>query len=133
MSVQRTSWDTYFAFLKKQFPNWSEQQIYTECSKLNAPLDVAPHTTGAAVDLTLIDESGRWLDMGCEFNASPLETEDRTYTDALNISEEAKTNRKILTKAMTQAGFVNYPTEWWHWSYGDKYWALLSGAPHALY
>ena len=31
------------------------------------------------------------------------------------------------------AGLVNYPTEWWHWSYGDRYWALLTGAPAALY
>jgi len=28
---------------------------------------------------------------------------------------------------------VNYPTEWWHWSYGDRYWAFVTGAPHALY
>ncbi len=25
------------------------------------------------------------------------------------------------------------PTEWWHWSYGDRYWALVTGAPAALY
>jgi D-alanyl-D-alanine dipeptidase len=29
---------------------------------------------------------------------------------------------------MTEAGFVNYPLEWWHWSYGDKYWARVSAA-----
>ncbi len=34
---------------------------------------------------------------------------------------------------MHAAGFVNYPTEWWHWSYGDRYWALLTGSPHAVY
>jgi zinc D-Ala-D-Ala dipeptidase len=28
---------------------------------------------------------------------------------------------------------VNYPTEWWHWSYGDSYWALTTGAPAAIY
>jgi D-alanyl-D-alanine dipeptidase len=28
---------------------------------------------------------------------------------------------------------VNYPTEWWHWSHGDRYWALLTGAEAALY
>jgi D-alanyl-D-alanine dipeptidase len=30
---------------------------------------------------------------------------------------------------MCGAGFVNYPPEWWHWSYGDKYWAFISGRP----
>ena len=28
---------------------------------------------------------------------------------------------------------MNYPTEWWHWSYGDRYWALVTGAPAAHY
>jgi hypothetical protein len=35
--------------------------------------------------------------------------------------------------ASWSAGLVNYPTEWWHWSYGDRYWALLTGADHAIY
>ena len=29
---------------------------------------------------------------------------------------------------LSAAGLVNYPTEWWHWSYGDRYWALATGA-----
>ena len=28
---------------------------------------------------------------------------------------------------------MNYVTEWWHWSYGDRYWALMTGADAALY
>ena len=34
---------------------------------------------------------------------------------------------------LTAAGLVNYPTEWWHWSFGDRYWALLTGAAAACY
>jgi D-alanyl-D-alanine dipeptidase len=34
---------------------------------------------------------------------------------------------------LSAQGLVNYPTEWWHWSYGDRYWALVTGAPHAPY
>lgn len=133
MWVQKIFWDDYYGYVLGKFPEWSEAQVVEECSKLNAPLDVAPHTTGAAVDLTLIDGSGRWLEMGTEFNASPLDTGNATYTDAENVSDEAKRNRGLLSSAMTRAGFVNYPTEWWHWSYGDKYWALRKGEPHALY
>jgi D-alanyl-D-alanine dipeptidase len=133
MSVQKGFWDGYSNLLRKKFPEWNEAQVYEECSKLNAPLDVAPHTTGGAVDLTLIDDQGRWLDMGTEFNASPLGSQQATYTDAENISEAAKKNRKILVDVMTAVGFVNYPTEWWHWSYGDKYWALMTGSPAAIY
>ncbi|NUT29743.1 MAG: dipeptidase, partial [Streptomyces sp.] len=28
---------------------------------------------------------------------------------------------------------INYGTEWWHWSYGDRYWALQTRQPAALY
>ena len=41
--------------------------------------------------------------------------------------------RKALANAFESAGLVNYPTEWWHWSYGDRYWALATGAEHAVY
>jgi D-alanyl-D-alanine dipeptidase len=133
MNVQRSFWDGYTEHLKKKFPTWSDGDIYRECSKLNAPLDVAPHTTGGAVDLTLADENGVPLNMGTEFNAEPIETHNATYTAADNISSEARMNRQLLMSVMSKVGFVNYPTEWWHWSYGDKYWAHQSGAAVAIY
>ena len=45
----------------------------------------------------------------------------------------ARANCELLARALRGAGLVNYPTEWWHWSYGDRYWALVSGAPAAMY
>ena len=133
MWVQKEFWDGYYSYLKNKFPNWEEQKVYEECSKLNAPLDVAPHTTGGAVDLTLCNQNGEPLDLGTKFNAEPLETENATFTSAYNISTEALKNRQILISAMSKVGFVNYPTEWWHWSYGDKYWALKAKQPFAIY
>ncbi len=40
---------------------------------------------------------------------------------------------EILSTALTAADLVNYPTEWWHWSYGDRYRALRTGAAAAHY
>lgn len=102
-------------------------------SRFVSPPELAPHTSGAAIDLTLCDEDGRELDLGTRVNATPEESEGACYTKAANISPEASANRAVLNKAMEQAGFVNYPTEWWHWSYGDRYWALTTGAPAAIY
>ena len=133
MWIQKNFWNSYSQDLRSKFPSWSESQIYDECSKLNAPLDVAPHTTGGAVDLTLMMDDGTLIDMGTIFNASPLDTEMATYTEATNVSSEAQLNRRILSQALSRAGFVNYPTEWWHWSYGDKYWAFFKNAPAAIY
>lgn len=39
----------------------------------------------------------------------------------------------MLSAALTAGGLVNYPTEWWHWSFGDRYWALATEADHAVY
>jgi D-alanyl-D-alanine dipeptidase len=39
----------------------------------------------------------------------------------------------ILADAMNAAGLVNYPAEWWHWSYGDRYWAFQASHGTALY
>lgn len=66
-------------------------------------------------------------------NADPEESAGACYTHAPNISEEARANRKLLGTVLTAAGLVNYPTEWWHWSFGDRYRALLTGKPAALY
>nr|MDT0664632.1 M15 family metallopeptidase [Micromonospora sp. DSM 115978] len=76
---------------------------------------------------------GAELDMGTPEGATPEESDGRCYFAAAGVSELARRNREVLRQAMTAAGFVNYPTEWWHWSYGDRYWALLTGASAARY
>jgi D-alanyl-D-alanine dipeptidase len=103
------------------------------CSRYVSPPEIAPHSAGAAVDLTLADEDGRELDLGTPVNATPEESAGACCTRAVNISEEARSHRDILGAALTAAGLVNYPTEWWHWSYGDRYWALGTGAAAACY
>lgn len=85
------------------------------------------------MDLTLADTDGQELDLGTRMNADPEESKGACYTDAVGITEEARANRELLGSVLTAAGLVNYPTEWWHWSFGDRYWALMTGAAAALY
>lgn len=66
-------------------------------------------------------------------NADPEESAGACYTHADNISAAARANREILGAALAEVGLVNYPTEWWHWSYGDRYWAMTTGAAAAVY
>jgi tetratricopeptide (TPR) repeat protein len=98
-----------------------------------SPPGVAPHVTGGAVDLTLCTETGTELPMGTQVNATPPESDEACHTAYAGVPEEAARNRRTLGAAMTAAGFVNYPMEWWHWSYGDRYWAFTTGARHAPY
>ena len=48
-------------------------------------------------------------------------------------AEAARRHRDILGTAMDAAGFINYPAEWWHWSYGDRYCAFQTACELALY
>jgi D-alanyl-D-alanine dipeptidase len=38
-----------------------------------------------------------------------------------------------MSKALLKVGFVNYPYEYWHWSYGDRHWAYCTKVPNAIY
>jgi len=114
-------------------PDWSDDRARIEVSRYVSPPEMAPHTTGGAVDLTLCTAGGAEIPMGTTVNATPPESDEACYTAAPDISPEARGNREVLSAAMTSAGFVNYPTEWWHWSYGDRYWAFITGARYARY
>ncbi|RLV80292.1 dipeptidase [Streptomyces rapamycinicus NRRL 5491] len=132
-SLQREYFEEYVSQLRTSRTDWSDEQVYSAASRYVSPPDIAPHSAGAAVDLTLADVSGSELDLGTRMNADPEESEGACFTHATNISEEARANRKVLGGVLSAAGLVNYPTEWWHWSFGDRYWALLTGEAAALY
>ncbi|MEU7057203.1 M15 family metallopeptidase [Streptomyces sp. NPDC046197] len=131
--LQRFYFERYADELRARNPRWPSDRVRAAASRYVSPPEIAPHSAGAAVDLTLTGPDGRELDLGTAMNASPEQSDGACYTGARNISDEARANREALGAALTAAGLVNYPTEWWHWSYGDRYWALAAGAPAALY
>ncbi|WP_333776970.1 M15 family metallopeptidase [Streptomyces sp. IBSBF 3136] len=132
-SLQRHYFDKYAAQLRAEHPEWAADQVRSAASRYVSPPEIAPHSAGAAVDLTLADDDGCEIDMGTRMNATPEESAGACYTQADNISAKARSHRDILSTALTAVGLVNYPTEWWHWSYGDRYWALETGASVAHY
>ncbi|MFF9509787.1 M15 family metallopeptidase [Streptomyces sp. NPDC014724] len=132
-SLQREYFEEYADQLRAAHFDWSAEQIHSSASRYVSPPEIAPHSAGAAVDLTLAGADGHELDLGTRMNADPEESAGACYTHAANISEEARANRKLLGTVLTAAGMVNYPTEWWHWSFGDRYWALITGEAAALY
>ncbi|WP_159767314.1 M15 family metallopeptidase [Streptomyces sp. HM190] len=132
-ALQIQYFEAYAAELRRANPDWTQEYLREQTSRSLSPPEIGPHVAGAAVDLTLCTTTGEELDMGTAVDASPEESDDACYTDAPHISDAARGNRRILSAALTTAGLVNYPTEWWHWSYGDRYWALMTGAPGALY
>ncbi|OKH17074.1 M15 family metallopeptidase [[Limnothrix rosea] IAM M-220] len=89
------------------------------------PATPPPHSTGAAVDLTLVaTESGTALAMGGEIDEIGDRSYPDFYADSPNPMEhQYHLNRLLLREVMTKAGFVQHPNEWWHFSYGDQMWA----------
>ncbi|MFF8477162.1 MULTISPECIES: M15 family metallopeptidase [unclassified Streptomyces] len=133
LSLQRAYFEEYAASLRNAHPDWPDSRIHEAASRYVSPPRIAPHSAGAAVDLTLADHDGNEVDMGTRMNASPEESDGACYTHAAAVGPSARAHRETLCRAMSAAGFVNYPTEWWHFSYGDRYWAFDTDRAAALY
>ncbi len=121
--LQRRYFDEYAGQLCAEHPEWTAERVRSAASRYVSSPEIAPHSAGAAVDLTLAGDDGRELEMGTRINATPEESAGACYTQAGSISDEARSHRDILGTALAAVGLVNYPTEWWHWSFGDRYWA----------
>lgn len=135
--LQRELYIKYSAKIIQDFTLQScteEERNYVIQKFVSKPVfnrDMPPvHTTGGAVDLTIIDNEGQELDMGTEFDAFT----DKTYTSYFEHEQPAniRDNRRMLYDAMCEVGFTNLPSEWWHYDYGDRFWAYYKGKP-ALY
>lgn len=118
--------------LQTKHPDWSTEQTLAETRTLVADprLKVPPHSTGAAVDIELYDRDTRQLvHMGARANDGT----DRGKAYSERITDEQQARRVQLYLAMLTAGFANNANEWWHFSYGDAYWALFYGKKSTLY
>lgn len=106
------------------------------------PATPPPHSTGAAVDLTLAQIDGSVLTMGSAIDAiGDVSEPDHFLHQAERCSDAGlrqdyllwHRRRRSLREAMESAGFVQHPNEWWHFSWGDQLWAWRSGNPSACY
>jgi D-alanyl-D-alanine dipeptidase len=102
------------------------------------PTTPPPHSTGAAVDLTLADGDDRPLAMGGEIDALGPVSEPDHY--AARAKEQPRSEaalwhgrRLLLRDCLADAGFAQHPHEWWHFSHGDQLWAWRTGAGAARY
>lgn len=91
----------------------------------------ALHNTGGAIDLTIVTKVGfHELNMGCLFddftNRAWSNHFEESYKDYENFTE-VRDNRRLLYNVMIESGFTNLPSEWWHYDYGDKFWAHYTG------
>lgn len=123
----------YFEEIKQDIMNkegLSGKELWERVTQFIADPDLCPpHSTGGAIDLTLAyGDSQEELNMG-----TPVDTiDDKANTWHESVVGEERKNRNLLFEVMTNAGFVNLTSEWWHYSYGDGYWGAFNGK-NALY
>ncbi len=90
------------------------------------PRRCPPHASGGTVDLTLTWR-GHALSLGTTFDAFvPAAASDALETGGPTLERDL---RRLLASVMSRAGFVQHPQEWWHWEYGTRYWAAVTGRP----
>ncbi|MFN5116943.1 MAG: M15 family metallopeptidase [Cyanobacteriota bacterium] len=87
-----------------------------------------PHSTGAAVDLTLAARERALLPMGGAIDELGPVSEPDHYAaacreDPASAQAQWHQNRSLLAAVMGEAGFARHPNEWWHFSHGDQLWA----------
>lgn len=115
-----------------QLTNTQRQEIYEWVYKFWAlpdpnPNCPPPHSTGGAIDVTLIDEAGQVVDMGSAIDEISLRSYPNYFANSHNSSEQTFHQRRtLLYQVMTQAGFKRHENEWWHFCYGDQLWAWLT-------
>lgn len=95
-------------------------QLVSPLKTLEGKINVPAHNTGAAVDLELLDTDGNLVDLGMEVKDWILLDPQYSQTHSPLISRQAQSNRDILLEVMRAQDFVNYPSEFWHFSYGDR-------------
>jgi D-alanyl-D-alanine dipeptidase len=118
---------------KRQYPKLNKRDLFS----LGYIAAYSGHSTGAAVDLTIVDLSADnsaafdpaaayadctapadrrapegSIDMGTGYDCF----DNAAHTRAAGISAEQRKWRQTLTAAMTKQGFANYFREWWHFS-----------------
>jgi D-alanyl-D-alanine dipeptidase len=114
-------------------PAFSKRDLF----RLGYIAEVSGHSTGAAVDLTLVDlragaspafdparayadctapENLRApeasVDMGTGYDCSDV----KAHTASASVAPAQRRWRDTLLSAMARQGFVNYSKEWWHFS-----------------
>lgn len=130
--IQQRMFRAVWKSFEEIYPDLSPDELRPIVERYSAPMEESvppPHTTGAAFDIALYF-NGQQADL-----VSPYDWKDPECFafDAEGLSDTARFNRQILAGAFEGTGITNYPSEYWHWSYGDQGWAYRGGFEAALY
>ena len=102
-----------------QFIMWKLLDVPYKLNYLADPKKGSIHNYGFAVDLSIVDENGKQLDMGTPFDFfGPLAQPqlENKFLASGELTEAQHENRKLLREVMKKSGFYDIRTEWWHFN-----------------
>ena len=101
LNVQRNLWETGLLLLQESHPYLNQTQLQNVLETYVArPTANAPHSSGSAVDVAVINRAGQILDA---------------------TTAEGRSGLAAMSNAMKSAGLSNYEPEWWHWSHDEDF------------
>jgi D-alanyl-D-alanine dipeptidase len=101
-----------------QYVLWDKVKGTNKQKYVANPRHGSIHNFGFAVDLSILDENGKALNMGTPFDAFTDLAQPRLEQAFLRegkLTQEQINNRLLLRKVMEDAGFIQLPVEWWHY------------------
>lgn len=130
---QRLIWENKVAFLQKQDPERSLEEIQKFVSKYIAPFNKSMHSTGGAVDALIYDvEEDCVMDFGTNDEMN-IELSEKCFPHHPDISEDAKANRKLLISLFEEEDFVCDAQKYWLFDFGNVNWAIGKKKKQAIY
>ncbi len=114
LSVQKFMWDSVAV------------SPYMKYKYLSNPKFHSLHNYGAAVDVSILDENGKPLDMGTSYDcfcelAYPYF--EKRFLSNGKLTREQYNNRLLLRNIMQKNHFSGISTEWWHFNYCSRKYA----------
>ncbi|MEG5058811.1 M15 family metallopeptidase [Microcoleus sp. A2-C5] len=90
-------------------------EVWPDPNYVANPARGSRHNRGAAVDLTLVDRTGKELEMPTPYD----DFTKKAHRDYNGGSAQSRKNRQTLENAMKKQGFIGITTEWWHFDSED--------------
>lgn len=132
LGVQQAVLEAFTTQSRQRYPERSEDahRAHARTFVADPTLVCPPHTTGGAVDIEVQSRrTGTRVDMG----TLPNDDSECSFLFSQEITTQAQHNRMTLLAAMLEAGFAPNPYEWWHYQYGETYWAAFYGQESTFY
>ncbi len=110
LTLQEKLFNDRYHVVKNTHPTWAHAETFIETTRLVSPVinldgtqNIPPHSTGAAIDVYLINTEYEIIDMGIRVDEWMKDVDGSlSITDSTAISKSARQNRNIMSKVLTE-------------------------------